>query len=173
MRSLCPLLPHGQAYYDWLMELCAEVEGASMPLVASHNDLTAWNILFNDRGQLGVVDWESGRLADFPLMDFSYAMTDLILAAHPSLTRLQAFEAGFTHDGLYVSTIDWLQTRYFSRFLGQTSFADLWWHCCWLRHAANEEHAAQPGEPRPFLQILAALVQKMTSKAEEGLRHGR
>ncbi len=170
---LAPLLKHGPAYYEWLMERCLEAEDMSLPLVATHNDLTVWNILLNGRGQLGIVDWESGRQSDFPLMDFSYAMTDAILAAHPSLTRLQAFSAGFVSGGLYTSTVDRLQTRYFRNFAKHDRSADLWLHCCWLRHAANEHHAVHPGDPRPFLQLLAALVQQTMRGAEEEPVHAR
>jgi hypothetical protein len=35
----------------------------------------------------------------------------------------------------------------------------LCFHACWLHHAANEARGRQPGEPRPFLEIVNWVAQ--------------
>src|SRR5207253_6796311 len=55
-EELAPLLACGKAYLEWLAARCPAWRGPA-PLVAAHNDLSTWNLLLDDGGQLGVVDW--------------------------------------------------------------------------------------------------------------------
>lgn len=51
------------AQHAWLRHLQQVVQTLPGPLVVCHRDLTANNLLIDDAGQLGVVDWDGAALA--------------------------------------------------------------------------------------------------------------
>lgn len=165
---LAPRLKEGHLYYAWLVAQCAQVQHHSLPLVATHNDLTVGNLLLDSHQRLGVVDWESGRLSDFPLMDFWYALTDAILAAHPTFDRPSAFRAWFMPSGAYALQVRRWQTRYFAQWMAHTTYAELCFHACWLRHASNEDRMIQPHAPRPFLGIVNLVAEHALMERTDG-----
>jgi Phosphotransferase enzyme family len=155
---LAPLLDHGGAYRNWLTEGCAALVRVPVALVAAHNDLTMWNVLLDEQGRLGVLDWESACEACLPLVDFFYGLTDAVAAAQGYFDRGKAFEACFALDGTYAPAV-----RQFLKPLRDAveisdEMAELCFHACWLHHAANEHRAAVAGAPRPFFKIVQQLA---------------
>ena len=155
---IAPVLERGKEYQDWLSVRCATVRGLQVPFVATHNDLTMWNILVNKRKALGIVDWESAGEEGFPLMDFFYAVTDAVTAAQRYIDRPSAFKACFAADGAYVHEVRRFLKRLREVVDTSDEMADLCFHACWLHHAANEHRSSGSSGPRPFLQIVQLLA---------------
>jgi hypothetical protein len=152
------LLDGGDEYINWLRRICTAAAGAWMPLVATHNDLTMWNIVIDERGCLGVLDWESACATDLPLKDFFYAMVDAVLATGAYTDRLAAFQACFALDGTYRPLIAELQRRFtYTRNIAVPAM-DLCFHACWIQHAVNEHGAGHPHGQRSFFRIVQWLA---------------
>jgi hypothetical protein len=125
-----------------LERLARTVEGRSVKLVAAHNDLTTANVLVGS-GRLAVVDWDTAAPRALPLTDLFYAVADAEAA-----TRRFADRAAAT-----TSEHEWS----FRGALGlDDAVADLCFHACWLRHAANESLRDQ--QARPFLEIARTIA---------------
>jgi hypothetical protein len=155
---LAPLLEKGREYQDWLSELSARMVGVPIPFVATHNDLTMYNILLDEHGQLGVVDWEAGREEGLPLVDFFYMLTDAVAAARWYVDRVEAFDACFAPGGTFVDIVARLLRHLVHAIEIPTEVIDLCFHACWLHHAVNEHHVSKPSDTRPFLQIVQLLA---------------
>jgi hypothetical protein len=158
-RLLAPQLPGGTDYLAWLEARCADLAGRPAPLVATHNDLTMWNILLDARGSLGVVDWELARQSDLPLSDFSYAIADTVAAAEGYRDRPAAF-ARCLPGGDLAGLVARLGRRLCAELSLPGELATLCLHAGWLRHAANEQAKKRPGEPHPTLEILGMLARR-------------
>jgi phosphotransferase family enzyme len=157
---LSSLLDGGAQYINWLRGICTAAAGAPMPLVATHNDLTMWNIVIDKRGRLGVLDWESARATDLPLKDFFYAMVDAVLATGAYTDRLAAFQACFAQDGTYRPWIARLQRRFTYTRNMPVPVMELCFHACWIQHAVNEHGVGHPGEQRSFFRIVQWLASR-------------
>jgi len=157
-RRLAHLFEGGHEYAERLEERCARLVGEFVPFSAAHNDLTMANLLLDEDGRLGVVDWESAREDSLPLMDFYYAMADAAAAASRYVDRPQAFRDCFTSAGKNAATIDHLEARLHCALGVSLSIAELGFHACWLHHAANEDRMGSPSTSRPFLSILRCIA---------------
>jgi hypothetical protein len=159
IATLAPLLPNCDAYTQWLGQRCEEAIGIEAPLVATHNDLTMWNVLLGKDAHLSIVDWEEGAVQGFPLVDFFYAVTDAVAVAAEDGNRLGAFKACFTDAGRYTSSIRRLVQQMHQAIPIPQPIGELCFHICWLRHAANEQQACRKPGARPFLRIIQWLAQ--------------
>ena len=155
---LSPLIEQGNEYRDWLAKRCATLTGVPVPLVATHNDLTMWNIFLGERGLISVIDWEAAREQALPLVDFVYAVTDAVLLAGGCVDRAKAFEACFTPGGAYEHFSAKLLGRLRRAVQMPDELADLCVHACWLHHAVNEYHSNRPPDSRPFLKVVQRLA---------------
>jgi hypothetical protein len=117
-------------------------------LVAAHNDLTTANVLVARDRPLGIVDWESARAEDLPVADLIYAVADAEAAAHGFSDRVAAFVASLDRQAEHEAHL----TRALEL---DPLVADVCFHACWLRHAANERAAG--GEAAPFLEIVRTI----------------
>ena len=126
-----------------LERLARAAEGRPVKLVAAHNDLTTANVIVGD-GRLAVVDWDTAAPRTLPLTDLFYAVADAEAATRDFADR-DAATSG-EHE------------RRFKEALGlDDAVADVCFHACWLRHAANE--SLRPDEPaRPFLEIARTIA---------------
>jgi hypothetical protein len=151
-------LGEGNRYVRALEALCDRVTGTPAPLADAHNDLTMWNVLIDDEGRLGVVDWESAVAATLPLKDFFYMAADAVAATdryrnRPAAVR-ECFVRGRGHAALVADRSDRIAGA-----LGVTDeLMEVCFHACWVGHAANEKRAAEPGADRPFLKIVRWLA---------------
>lgn len=157
---LAPNLQHGSEYVDWLTLHCARNVGVPVPLVATHNDLTMWNVVLDARATLGVVDWEAGRERALPLGDFFFGATDAVAASFGYVDRLAAFKACFAPDGRYARAIAERQERVMRAIGLSPQIAELSLHACWLQHAVNEHRASSGRGSRPFLAIVQWLANR-------------
>jgi phosphotransferase family enzyme len=157
---LAPQLDNGHAYHSWLTSRCAQIDRA-LPLVAAHNDLTTWNVLFDAAGHLGVVDWEAARPQALPLVDFFYLATDAVVMAHggpDQFERYRALEVSLAPSGAHARVIrPWL-ARLCEALGVPKGCVDLCLHATFIEHALNERRWARPGDPRPFHQLVNWLV---------------
>jgi hypothetical protein len=161
-EALATSLTGGAGHLDWMRARCAKIEGHPIPLVATHGDLTASNILLLEGARLGVLDWESARESGLPLGDLAYASVDAAWAAGGRRDRVEAFKSCFEPGGKY-----WASTRERVRQLQRVcglsdDIALLSLHACWLHHAVDEGRKRAPSEPRPFLDIVNCLVQRQS-----------
>lgn len=164
---LAPLHPYGTVYQHWLHMRCLSIQGVPIPLVAAHNDLTMWNVLFDTHGNLGIVDWEVSRSEFFPLADFYYSAVDAVFATGHYPDRLSAFNACFMAQGTYSRLIASIQKHLATAIGIDATFGELCFHACWLHHAVNEHLSHHLGASRPFLAIIQQLAQCQSQQAEE------
>ena len=148
----------GSEYQRWLKTACDALTGSTMPFVATHNDLTMWNLLLGEHGKLGVVDWEAGRENGLPFVDFFYAVADAIAIARGFTERPKTFEACFVAGGAYERIVGQLLARLRRVVRVPDEMVDLCFHACWLHHAANECRVAEPSDHRPFRKIVEWLA---------------
>jgi aminoglycoside phosphotransferase (APT) family kinase protein len=162
---LMPLLPRGDAYLAWLTQRCERLAGTTVPLVASHNDLSTGNLLFQEDGQIGVVDWEGGRTADLPLMDLFYAIVEATADAETARAgladRLAAFADCFEPAGSRGPLVTRLLTGVRRELALSDEQVELCFHACWLRQADDERRLTGPADRRPFLQIVGRLAEAL------------
>jgi hypothetical protein len=126
------------SYVAELERMGHAAEGRAVKLVAAHNDLTIANVLVARDGRLGVVDWDTAAPRALPLTDLFYAVADA-----------EAATRGFANRSAVTSEE---HEQRFKDALGlDDAVADLCFHACWLRHAANESLREQ--QTRPFLEI--------------------
>ena len=135
------------SYVSELERMGRAAEGKPVRLVAAHNDLTTANVLVAGGGRLAVVDWDTAAPRALPLGDLLYLLADAEAATRGFADRVAAFFAAPRGE----------HERRSRDALGlDETVADLCFHACWLRHAANE--AMRPEEARPFLEIVRAIA---------------
>ena len=151
--ALAAYLPEGRAYCRWLEQRTHALLDTTMPMVATHNDLTASNIMVNEQGRLRIVDWETARLRGLPLVDFWYAAVDAVVATGLAGNRVQAFKHCFHSQDPGAELIERLQKRLVDALQVPPACVELAFHACWLHHAANE--LQQPARSyQPFVDIV-------------------
>ena len=160
--ELAAKLPHG--YRSWLAARCDALAGSEPALVARHNDLTMWNVVLDDRGAIGVLDWAEAEDAGLPLTDFFYAVADAAAACDGYRDRLAAVRSCFIPGGARADAIAALQGRLRASLHVSAEALDLSFHACWLRHARNEQASASASEG-PFLEIVRWLARRAMEAA--------
>ncbi|HEU5085932.1 MAG TPA: aminoglycoside phosphotransferase family protein, partial [Roseiflexaceae bacterium] len=152
--TVAAYLPEGRAYYGWLEQRTQALLGTTVPMVATHNDLTTSNILVNEQGRLRIVDWETARLRGLPLMDFLYAVVDAVMATGLAGNRVQAFKHCFCSHNSDTEVIRRLHTRLVNELQVPPACVELAFHACWLHHAANEVQQQPARSYQPFVEIV-------------------
>lgn len=158
MEQLVSCLPNAEVYRAWLEDRIRSAVGTPFPFVATHNDLTMANLLVDDDVHLGVVDWETGNAASWPLVDFYYAVTDAVRIAQGYSSWLDAFKACYQPGGLYAEKVHRWEKQLRSATELSSDAAELCFHACWLHHASNENEVSHSGDSRPFLEIVQWLA---------------
>jgi Ser/Thr protein kinase RdoA (MazF antagonist) len=151
-KRLAGQLEDGDGYVAWLEARGAALVGRSVPLVATHNDLTMANVLMQSEGKLGVVDWEAASAGGLPLRDFFYAAVDATAAREGYRDRPGAFDRCFGGGGGGLPGE--ILTRLRRAIDLPDDFATLTFHGCWLQHAEDERRKRAPGEALPFLGFV-------------------
>jgi hypothetical protein len=141
-------------YVDYLRALCEQAVGIETPLVASHGDLTAANILVDASGDLAIVDWENGSPESLPLMDFFYSAADVVAAERGYEDRVRAFSACYVEAGERAAFVESLRRRIADAVQVPDVVQDLAFHACWLHHANNEARRSAEPQAGPFVTIL-------------------
>jgi hypothetical protein len=158
IERLAPFLQNAEGYREWLADRIGAVVGTSLPFVATHNDLTMANVLVDEHDHLGVIDWETGMVESWPLVDFYYAVTNAARIAQGYTSRLESIRVCYQPNGLYTPDVKCWEEQLRSAIGLSPSLAELCFHVCWLHHASNEHQVSHPGDPRPFLQIVQWLA---------------
>jgi hypothetical protein len=154
-RSLAAELPDGAQYLRGVSGRSEAMVGCSLPFAAAHNDLTTWNILL-DGENTGIVDWEAAEREALPLVDLDYLVVDAVATARR--TRRDVAFAACVGSGPDAQLARRIRHELNSAIGIDKDVVELARHACWLGHARNEAARARPGEPRPFLAILAAVA---------------
>jgi aminoglycoside phosphotransferase (APT) family kinase protein len=124
--------------------------------VATHNDLTMWNVVLTDRQTLGVLDWEHAAPAGLPLADLFYALVDGVAATLGYRDRRAAFHQCFRRDGARAGWARSIVRANVDALRIDTDLAAAAFRSCWLEHGADE---AIRGEGDAFLPILRDLAE--------------
>jgi hypothetical protein len=143
-------------YRDWLAARCAAHDGMSLPLVAAHHDLTMWNLRLSDELRLGILDWAEAEADALPMTDLFYALADAAAASEGYRDRLAAVRGCFEPGGACAAIAAPLVAQARARLELGSEAAELCFHACWLRHAANEGRTSAPD--RPFGEIVRWLA---------------
>jgi hypothetical protein len=159
LAELDAAVPHAASYRDRLAERCAALAGAAVPLVATHNDLTMWNVLLDASGTLGVLDWAEAEDAGLPLSDFFYALVDAAAACDGDRSRLDALRSCFEPGGARADVTAALRERLRTSLALDGAVVELSFHACWLRHACNEARS-RTAPDGPFLEIVRWLARQ-------------
>jgi hypothetical protein len=149
-------LPAG--YRQWLADRSTDLGGTAVPLVAAHNDLTMWNVRLGADGALGILDWAEADSESLPLTDLFYAVADAAAACDGYRDRIAAARSCFEPGGARTATVGPLTERAIAALSLSRAAADLCFHACWLRHAANER--AMDGADGPFAEIVRWLAHR-------------
>jgi hypothetical protein len=157
---VCARLTQGAEYLQWLHERCAALEGQRVPLVATHGDLTASNVLVSAGGALGLVDWEAAAEHGLPLRDLAYGLVDAAFAADGRENRVHAFSHCFESGGRHREMVRRAQARLQDVLGLSDELATLCLHGCWLQHARDED--LEGPEARPFRGIVQRLASGST-----------
>jgi len=160
--DLASLLPGGTSYRSWLAGHCRALEGRDLPLVAVHNDLTMWNVVLDERGSMGVLDWGEAEERGLPLTDFFYAIADAAAACEGYEDRLDAVRSCFLPGGARAAVVMPVQDRVAAALGVAPPVVELCFHACWLRHAQNEQRAGVRGDGS-FLDIVRWLARHAAS----------
>jgi hypothetical protein len=159
-RILAPHLEQGDAYVAALEVRCVAAADSPASLVASHNDLTMWNVLVDGRGHLGIVDWEGAEKATLPLKDFFYATVDAVAATERYADRLRAARACFEPGGAHYGRMDNLCRSLANSIGASPDIVELAFHACWLGHATNELRKVSNSDATPFRAIAQWLSRR-------------
>ncbi len=98
LDTLCADRPPERALIRRTRETVAPLREASIPLVFEHGDLSAPNLLIDERGRVGVVDWELAIPRGLPATDLFFFLTFVAFArgrAHSRRSWLAAFRDAF------------------------------------------------------------------------------
>jgi hypothetical protein len=150
--ALRPHLGDSTAYFAFLNDRI-RAGSAKIPQVATHGDLTMWNVVVGGAG-LGILDWEEARTDGIPLTDLFYALVDATAACESYRQRPAAFESclsGARRDAIGPLVKQAAEDLGMDRDATETCF-----HLCWLGHAANEVTRKGPGGA--FLEIVRNLA---------------
>ena len=145
-------------YQQWLTDRTTALAGTPVPLVAAHNDLTMWNVRLGEEGALGILDWAEAEHDALPLMDLFYAVADAAAACDGYRDRVAAARSCFEPDGARAAEVLPLTERATAALGLSPAVAELCFHACWLRHAANER--AADAADGPFAEIVRWLAQR-------------
>jgi hypothetical protein len=146
------------AYRTWLADRCAALAGTPLPVVAAHHDLTMWNVRLGDDGAFGVLDWAEAEDEALPLADLLYAVADAAAACDGYRDRVAAVRACFEPGGERAAMAAPLVERLTASLAIPPDAAELCFHACWIRHAANERRAG--AAKRPFVEIVRWLAHR-------------
>jgi hypothetical protein len=145
-------------YLEYLRVLCSRAVGARCPFVPCHGDLTAANVVVDERPELGIVDWEEAFEESLPLMDFFYAAADALAAADGYADRPGAFASCFADGGVHASFVARLRRRLAEALGVDDVVQEICFHACWLHHAANEAARSTQSQAGPFVTILQTIA---------------
>lgn len=162
---LAPYLKGGAGYEDWLAGRCRALIGATVPLVATHNDLNMKNVFLDPEGGLGVIDWATGHDRFFPLVDFYYAVFDAVVVTQGYRDHLLAYEKCFSPTGEHRALVERFEWELARILRLDDDVRALCFHACWLHHAANQlRFGDREGH---FVQIVQRLALQSTDTQGE------
>ena len=88
-----PLNPEEKTLLAKTRELVEPLRHAKIPLVFEHGDFSSPNILLEDDGKLGVVDWELAETNGLPAADFIFFLTYIAFSKEKALQQRQQLAA--------------------------------------------------------------------------------
>lgn len=109
--DLCPLAPEERHLVGRSLDLVEPLDGANLPCVFEHGDLSHPNLLLTKSGRLGVLDWELAEPGGLPLQDLFFFLAYVACARDRAETTdecVRSFQRAFFGHGAwaapYIST---------------------------------------------------------------------
>lgn len=145
-----------------------------LPLVFEHRDCSPWNILVEDGGRLGVVDWESSEGAGLPALDLVYFLTYTALVLEDAFALPRARDAyarmrdASTRTGAIVADCERAYVERLGLALDVLVPLRL---LCWIVHSRSEyrrleqDVAGSPSSEALFGSLFLALWQEELRRA--------
>ena len=140
LRRLEVMIPSEDGLLAKTTQAVAPLRGLKLPLVLEHGDLSHPNLLLDDRGRLGVTDWEQSELRGLPAVDLFFFLAYVARAREgaPSGPRaVAAVERAFF--GRSAWTRPYVR-RYAERLDVPLEALTPLFLCCWIRQMAGLEH---------------------------------
>ena len=156
--ELAGSIPDEAAYRRWLAARCSSLAGGGIPAVARHNDLTMRNVVVDDRGSVGVLDWAEAEAAGPSAHRLLLRGCRRGCRLRRLPLRLDALRSCFLSGGSHAQAVAPLQERLRASLRLSPSALELAFHACWLRHALTSK--AGSGGERPFLEIVRWLARR-------------
>ncbi|MGH7597177.1 MAG: aminoglycoside phosphotransferase family protein, partial [bacterium] len=97
-KTLLPPSAEEASLVDQTLALMRPLRDHDMPLVMEHGDFSSPNILQDEKGRVGVVDWELAEPKGLPAADLFFFLTYIAFArqnARKSAEYLKAFQEAF------------------------------------------------------------------------------
>jgi aminoglycoside phosphotransferase len=97
-KTLLPQSAEGASLVDQTLALMRPFRDHDMPLVMEHGDFSSPNILQDENGRVGVVDWELAEPKGLPAADLFFFLTYVAFArqnARKNADYLKAFQQAF------------------------------------------------------------------------------
>ena len=132
-----PMNPDEKKLLAKTRELIEPLRHAKIPLVFEHGDFSSPNILLEDTGKLGVVDWELAETHGLPAADFIFFLTYIAFSKEKALQQrqqLSAFQNAFLHQDAWA--IPYLQ-KYCEKLDVPQKFLKPLFILSWARYVSN------------------------------------
>lgn len=130
-------LPEERALIARTRELLEPLRGGTVPRVFEHGDLSAPNLLLDDRGTLQVVDWELASPDGVPACDLFFGLNYLASAAggrRGPAGRMAGFRRAFFGPDAWATPV---ARRYLSDLGVDPGLAPALFLLCWVRYTAR------------------------------------
>jgi aminoglycoside phosphotransferase len=115
-RNILPASAADDRLIEPTVALLEPFRDHNMPLVMEHGDFSSPNILQDERGRVGVVDWELAEPEGLPVSDLFFFLTYVAFArngARKNSDYLKAFQQAFFGPSAWAWTY---VTRYYEKF---------------------------------------------------------
>lgn len=136
-ESVFPLCPDEKRLIGRTRELIAPLHDSDVFPVFEHGDLSSPNILLQEKGSLGVVDWELAEPQGLPVVDLFFFLTYVAFAQRRSRSQ-KAYQAAF-HKAFFGPTA-WARPyiiRYAERLQLPLEGLRPLFILCWSRYVPN------------------------------------
>jgi thiamine kinase-like enzyme len=111
-----------------------ELYCAGLPMIFEHGDTSAPNILIDDHGHIGVVDWELANPNGYPAIDFYFFLMFVVIAQTPARHLERALENAFFIKDAW--TRPYIES-YFRELDLPLEYARPLFVLCWTRYVAS------------------------------------
>jgi thiamine kinase-like enzyme len=124
---------------EWCLSEKAEesidkIRYAGLPRIFEHGDTSAPNILIDDQGHIGVVDWELANPSGYPALDLFFFLMFVVIAESPAKQVDRELEKAFFNNNAWTQPFI---ERYFRELEIPLDYVRPLFVLCWTRYVAG------------------------------------